>query len=112
MLLKNNYKLTGNLLLGTITIDGDDYAINDDFKQQTVQIADALDLDELQSAALLYAAQRDSRELDRPPLMTSIIRFHKRRQFLLECLRLGIKLSLTLKNWMTKFEGASRCSFV
>ena len=105
MPLMNDYKLTGDLLLGTITIDGDDYAINDDFKQQTIQIADTLDLDELQSAALLHAAQRDSRELDRPPLMTSMIRFHKRRQFLLECLRLGIKLSLDSEELDDEIQG-------
>ncbi|OCL14310.1 hypothetical protein AOQ84DRAFT_42231 [Glonium stellatum] len=91
---RKNDKSRQILSSGTITIDGDDYSVNDDFKQQTIQIADTLDLDELQSAALLHVAQRDSQELDRPPLMTSIIRFHKRRQFLLECLRLGIKLSL------------------
>ncbi|OCK80455.1 hypothetical protein K432DRAFT_434748 [Lepidopterella palustris CBS 459.81] len=79
---------------GKITIDGDEYAINDDFKQQTIQLADALDLDELQSAELLYTAQQcDSHDLDRPPFISAIIRFHKRRRFLLECFRRLIKLS-------------------
>lgn len=75
-------------------IDDVRYSINEDFKQQTIQIADELDLDELQSAKLLILAEGDAQELDRSPLASAIIRFHRRRQLLLECLRLVLKQSV------------------
>lgn len=79
---------------GTIRLDDDEYSVNEQFKQEIIQLADALDLDELESAKLYLAAQEDAQELDRSPLTTLIIRFHKRRQFLLECLRLAVAQSL------------------
>ncbi|KAI9837296.1 MAG: hypothetical protein M1819_000370 [Sarea resinae] len=79
---------------GKISIDDEEYSINEDFKQNTLQLADALELDEIEAARLFLAAQDEADELDRTPLITSIIRFHERRHFLLDCLRLVLKLSL------------------
>ncbi|KAI9716272.1 MAG: hypothetical protein M1812_005497 [Candelaria pacifica] len=79
---------------GQIKLDDQEYSINDDFKQATLQLADALDLDELEAARLYHSATADAEELDRSVLESSIITFHERRQFLLECLRLILKQSV------------------
>jgi len=82
------------LASGTICIAGDDYAVNADFQQQTLELAEALDLDELDAAALFLDAQREARDIDRPPLQAAVIRFHRRRETLLLCLRLLMKAAL------------------
>ncbi|KAF2808961.1 uncharacterized protein BDZ99DRAFT_533212 [Mytilinidion resinicola] len=82
------------LTSGRITIDDEEYEINEDFKQQTIQLADSLNLDELKSAALFHTAQQGAQDFDRTPLMTAILQFQNRRQFLLECLRVIIRLSI------------------
>ncbi|TID18729.1 hypothetical protein E2P81_ATG05711 [Venturia nashicola] len=69
------------------------YEINEDFKQQAIEIAEELDLDEVEAARLLILAQEQAPDLDRSPIASVIINFHKRRQFLLECLWLVIKIS-------------------
>jgi nuclear pore complex protein Nup205 len=90
---------------GKIKIDEEEYAINDEFKQQTIEIAEFLDLDELQSAALFLAAQKEAPELDRTQSMTAIIRFHRRREFLLSCLRLIMKIACDSPDVESDIEG-------
>jgi nuclear pore complex protein Nup205 len=65
------------------------YSINEDFRQQTIQIAEELDLDEMECAKLFLEAQHDAHDLDRSPIVSAVMRFHKRRQFLLESLRMA-----------------------
>ncbi|OKL58312.1 hypothetical protein UA08_06541 [Talaromyces atroroseus] len=77
-----------SVLTGKLTIEDVEYAINPDFQQGALQLADALNLDELEAASLFMAAQEEAQQLDRTPLITAIMRFHERRHFLLECLRL------------------------
>lgn len=74
--------------VGKIWIEDVEYEINQDFQQGALQLADALDLDELEAAVMFHAAQEDSQVFDRPPLITAIMRFHEHRHFLLECVRL------------------------
>lgn len=50
-------------------------------------------MDEVEAARLLILAQEQAPDLDRSPIASVIINFHKRRQFLLECLWLVIKIS-------------------
>ncbi|KAI9827753.1 MAG: hypothetical protein M1832_004242 [Thelocarpon impressellum] len=77
-----------SLTSGKITIGEEDYSINEQFKQGVIQLADALDLDELEAARLFVAAQEDAAVLDRSVFESAVIHFHERRQYLLECLRL------------------------
>lgn len=70
-----------------------EYSVNIEFQEETIQLADALDLDELASAALLLNAQEEVENLDRSPIASAIICFHESRQFTLECLRLVLRLS-------------------
>ncbi|KAJ5121374.1 uncharacterized protein N7515_009335 [Penicillium bovifimosum] len=76
------------VLSGKITVADVDYSVNQDFQQGVLQLADALDIDELEAAAMFLVAQEDSQLLDRPPLIAAIISFHERRLFTLESLRL------------------------
>ncbi|KAI9801155.1 MAG: hypothetical protein M1825_003429 [Sarcosagium campestre] len=76
------------LLSGKITIDDVEYSVNDDFKHGTIKLADTLNLDELESARLFLSAQQDAETLDRSILQTAVIRYHERREYLLECVRL------------------------
>ena len=78
---------------GTVEIDGDKYSINAEFQEETLQLADALDLDEIESARLLLQGQEEAEHLDRSPLACAIIKFHTDRLSLLECIRLVLKQS-------------------
>ncbi|KAF2104008.1 hypothetical protein NA57DRAFT_70220 [Rhizodiscina lignyota] len=79
---------------GKIEIDNQQYELNDDFKAGTLQLADDLDLDELQAAKLFLEAQEEAHELDRPPHIVALLRFQRRRQLLVECFRLVVQESL------------------
>ena len=80
--------------VGKIQIDNEEYSVNDEFKDGTLQVSDALDLNEIESARLLINAQQDVEVLNRSHSITAVIGFHQQRQFLLECLRLILKCSM------------------
>ncbi|KAJ5893829.1 hypothetical protein N7495_005520 [Penicillium taxi] len=82
------------VLSGKITVGDVEYSINDDFQQGALQLADALNVDELEAAVMFLAAQEDSQMIDRSPLITAIMRFHERRHFLLDGLRLIFRESI------------------
>ncbi|KAI8932148.1 hypothetical protein NX059_011031 [Plenodomus lindquistii] len=79
---------------GNITVDEDEYEVNQDFQQQTLELADALDLDELDAAALFLGAQHEAQEIDRSQLQAAVLRFHRRRETVLVCLRMLMKTAL------------------
>lgn len=74
-----------------IKIDGEEYTVNEEFKQDTIQIADTLDIDELNAAELFLQAQRDAEKLDRSSLASTVIIFHRQRELLLACLRMSLE---------------------
>jgi len=74
-----------------ITLGGDEYAINDDFRQQAIQVADGLDLDELEAAKLCILSQDRGLELQRTTAFAAMLRFHEQREALLTALRLCIR---------------------
>ncbi|KAJ5568429.1 hypothetical protein N7450_010915 [Penicillium hetheringtonii] len=100
------------VLSGKITVADVEYSINEDFQQGALSLADALDLDELEAAVLFLAAQEDSQRLDRPPLITAIMRFHERRHFVLECLRLVLRESFEVEHETTLIMMQETVSFV
>ncbi|KAL1302377.1 hypothetical protein AAFC00_002780 [Neodothiora populina] len=86
---KSRQALKGN----TVTIDDVEYSINNEFREDVIQVADELDLDELE-AAKLYLQSRDTAvEIDRPVSLAAIFRFHGQRETLLHALRLSIQQS-------------------
>ncbi|KAL4802066.1 nucleoporin Nup186/Nup192/Nup205 [Aspergillus unguis] len=90
------------VLSGKIVIDDVEYSVNEDFQQGTLQLADALDIDELIAALLFFRAQEEAQELDRPPVIAAITKFHQRRNFLLESLRLIFQESFEVEREATQ----------
>ena len=80
----------------TLKIDQVEYSINEEFRQDVIQVADELDLDELEAAKLYLQSQNTAEEIDRPPTMAAIFRFHGQRETLLHCLRLSIQQAVDL----------------
>ncbi|KAL8785073.1 MAG: hypothetical protein Q9213_003578 [Squamulea squamosa] len=76
---------------GTIQIDDRDYAVNKEFQESSIELADALDLDELRAAELLVHAENDAELLDRSVTVSAVILYHEGRQFLLESLRMLLR---------------------
>jgi nuclear pore complex protein Nup205 len=84
-------KLTYNL--GKLDVDGDQYTINDDFQQGALQLANDLNLDELDAARIFFEVQDETESSGRSAITNSIVRFHQRRKTLLDCLQLLLQLS-------------------
>ena len=89
-LRNSTHEGTNGVFLGNVKLDEDEYAVNEEFQESATQLADTLDLDEVESTRLLLEAQEHAELLDRPILSSAIIRFQQRRQYLLECLRLTL----------------------
>ncbi|KAB8295891.1 hypothetical protein EYC80_008712 [Monilinia laxa] len=82
---------------GKVQRDGQIYEINDDFKHGTFQLADELNLDEVEASQIFFDAQDDADATGRSILSCSIIRFHQRRKLLLDCLRLTLQQNAELE---------------
>ena len=72
---------------GQIKIGGEEYSVNDGFQQVVLQIADSLDIDELEAAKLTLETQNES-ILPPSPIPTVITTFHERRDLLLQSLQI------------------------
>ncbi|KAJ6071460.1 hypothetical protein N7499_009474 [Penicillium canescens] len=81
------------VLTGKISSEGNEYEINSDFQQGALQLADALNIDEIQAAFMFLKAQRDGLLIGRSPLIAALMTFHEHRSYALSCLRLIFKLS-------------------
>lgn len=80
---------TGKIIIGEV-----DYTLNEEFKDQAIKLADDLELDQQECAELLILGGKDAESLDRSQISCAVIRFHQYRTFLLDCLRLVLKISL------------------
>lgn len=89
---KSENNADGVCTTGKITVDDEQYSINSEFQELALQLADELDLDEVDSAKLLLDSQDDTRILGRPLLECGVIRFHQQRRYLLDCMRLCIQI--------------------
>lgn len=90
-------RLTRGFCIGPVTVDEVEYDMNQKFQETAAQLADTLDLDELESARLLIESGQDAKRLDRSQGASAIIHFHERRLFLLECMRLLLRQSHDLE---------------
>jgi len=90
-------KLT-NGLLGIIPIHGQSCDCNDKFKEDTLEVADDLDLDEILAATIFHDVQSESEASGRSGITCSIIHFHQRRKELLDCLRLTLQIHADVDN--------------
>ncbi|KAL8700464.1 MAG: hypothetical protein Q9224_000954 [Gallowayella concinna] len=76
---------------GTIQVDESDYVVNKEFQESSIQLADALDLDELRAAEFLIDAEGDADLLGRSAIVSAVIGFHEKRQYLLESMRMLLR---------------------
>ncbi|KAH6654796.1 nucleoporin Nup186/Nup192/Nup205 [Truncatella angustata] len=81
------------VLSGKIQIDGDEYQVAKEFQEMALQVADEIDLDELEASRLILESEDDERLLGRPRRQCALIRFHQQRKYLLDCIRLLLELS-------------------
>ena len=72
-------------------LDNQEFSVNDDFKLQAAQVAEVVDIDELDAAALCIDAQQSTESFDRSSLAASVYLYHDRREYLLDCLRLCLE---------------------
>ena len=79
---------------GKFRIGDQDFDLNNEFKNEATELSDMLDLNETEACTLLYEARTASEELDRTPSATAVIRFHAYRTFLVDSLRLLLKIIL------------------
>ncbi|KAL2075236.1 hypothetical protein VTL71DRAFT_179 [Oculimacula yallundae] len=82
-----------SLATGKLEISGDQYTINEDFQQGALQVANELNLDELEAARIFLEVQDETDSSGRSALTNSIIRFHQRRKTILDCLLLILQQS-------------------
>jgi nuclear pore complex protein Nup205 len=57
-------------------------------------MSEALQLDEVEAAAYMIGAQDEAKDLDRSQLQAAVIRFHRRREYILLCLRMLMKVTV------------------
>lgn len=78
---------------GVVPINGQDFQINAEFQQDTLQLAEILDLDEVDAAKLYSQGQTDAASLDRSAVTSAAILFHRHREYILDCFRIALQLA-------------------
>ncbi|KAI1335715.1 nucleoporin Nup186/Nup192/Nup205 [Xylariaceae sp. FL0016] len=81
------------VLTGKVQIDGEEWSLNQDFQEIILQVADELDLDEIEAAKLSLQAEEEEATLGRSRRECAIIRFHQQSKYLLSCMLLLLELS-------------------
>ncbi|KAI0202203.1 nucleoporin Nup186/Nup192/Nup205 [Astrocystis sublimbata] len=81
------------VLSGNVRIDDDDWTLNKDFQEIILQVADELDLDEIEATRLALQAEEEEERLGRSRKECAVIRFHQQRKYLLSCMVLLLELS-------------------
>ena len=104
---KRNDKSRKDLAGDKITIGDSDYEINEEFRQLAIQVADSLDLDEIEAVKLCILCQEHAVELDRTPAFAAMLQYHEHREVLLTALRISVQQAGNLE-----IEDESRDIFV
>ena len=86
-------KTDQSVRIGAVTVNEVEYSMNEEFRVTAEQLADTLNLDEIESARLLIESGEDVKGFDRSKAASAVIHFHERRLFLLECLRILLRQS-------------------
>ncbi|KAI1369047.1 nucleoporin Nup186/Nup192/Nup205 [Xylaria arbuscula] len=81
------------VLSGKLSIDDEEWTLNKDFQEIILQVADELDLDEIEAARLALQAEDEEARLGRSRKECALIRFHQQRKYLLSCMLLLLELS-------------------
>ena len=83
-----------DIVTGKLIIDGSEYAVNEEFQQIALEVADALDLDELDAARWTFETQQESAVPEHSIMPTTIARFHERRELAVDCFRMTLQESV------------------
>lgn len=75
-------------VIGKIEINGDEFSINDEFKQIVLNFSDEVEINELEAADIVLASQNDPALLGRSLLECAIIRLHQHRKYVLNIIRI------------------------
>ncbi|KAK3391860.1 nucleoporin Nup186/Nup192/Nup205 [Sordaria brevicollis] len=80
---------------GKVKVGDEEYKVTQDFINDTLKLADELDLDEIEAARVLLDAdaEGDQASFDRPLWVCGLLRFQNERSYLLDCMRLCIQLA-------------------
>ncbi|KAI8634757.1 nucleoporin Nup186/Nup192/Nup205 [Xylariaceae sp. FL1651] len=81
------------VLSGKVQIAGEEWTLNKDFQEIILQVADELDLDEIEATQLALQAEDEEEKFGRGRKECAIIRFHQQRKYLLSCMLLLLELS-------------------
>ncbi|KAI0902476.1 nucleoporin Nup186/Nup192/Nup205 [Annulohypoxylon nitens] len=81
------------VLSGKTKVFDEEYNFNKDFQELVLQVADSLELDELEAAKLTLLSENDEIALGRSRKECAIIRFHQQRSFVLNCILLLLELA-------------------
>ncbi|OAQ68044.1 hypothetical protein VFPPC_04351 [Pochonia chlamydosporia 170] len=87
-----NDKSRNVLKSGKLSVEEQEFTINEKFQQDALLLSDELDLDEIEAAKCLLESQEDPSILGRSLLECAIIRFHQQRKYTLDALRLLLEL--------------------
>ncbi|KIW90932.1 uncharacterized protein Z519_08715 [Cladophialophora bantiana CBS 173.52] len=82
---------------GKLSVDDQEYGVNDEFKHISRAIATTLDLDEIEAGRLLIQSQTDIHTTEDSFVMDAVSKFHNRRDLLLQSLRITLQQSLSLE---------------
>ncbi|KAI0435098.1 nucleoporin Nup186/Nup192/Nup205 [Xylaria sp. FL1042] len=93
------------VLSGKVHIDDEEWTLNKDFQEIILQVADDLDLDEVEATRLALQAEDEEARLTRPRKECTIIRFHQRRKYLLSCMLLLLELAKEENDLLTEHDG-------
>ncbi|KAI1860218.1 hypothetical protein JX265_010142 [Neoarthrinium moseri] len=97
------------VISGKIQLDGEEYGVSREFQEMALQVADEIDLDELEASRLILDTEDDERILGRSRRECALIRFHQQRKYLLDCIRLLLELSKIdelpeeIEDWLASF---------
>lgn len=78
---------------GKLTVDDEKYTLNAAFQEDAFQLANEIELDEIEAAKILLDCQDDPRTFGRTLFENGLVRFHQQRRYLLDCMRLCIEIA-------------------
>ncbi|KAK5629673.1 hypothetical protein RRF57_005388 [Xylaria bambusicola] len=93
------------VLSGKLSVDDEEWTLNKDFQEIILQVADELDLDEIEAARLALQAEDEEIRLGRSRKECALIRFHQQRKYLLSCMLLLLELSKEEDELLTDDDG-------
>ncbi|KXH35783.1 hypothetical protein CSIM01_00497 [Colletotrichum simmondsii] len=77
---------------GKVVIDEEEYAVNDEFQQLVLSLADEAEINEIDAMRCLLDSEDDPIAIARPLLECALIRVHQQRRYTLDSIRLMFEI--------------------